>query len=168
MAELLDIVNVDDRVIGITDKETAHQTGQLHRVVAVYVLNNIGELYVQIHKSSGGLFDHSVGGHVSSGESYEEAAIREADEELNITEPLTHLATFYSQDEPYRHMFGLFSCTVNEEWEFVPNDEVSEVVPMPIDNVFLLMKSNPEKFTGGFLNTMEEYLRILGATAVQN
>jgi len=33
--ELFDIVDRKDRVIGTTDKKTAHETGQLHRVAAV-------------------------------------------------------------------------------------------------------------------------------------
>lgn len=155
--ELFDLVDEKDNVIGVTDKPTAHSTKQPHRVAAVYVFNDAGELYVQVHKSSGGLYDHSVGGHVSQGESYAVAAQREADEELGIKQPLNQLATFYSDEGVYLHMFGLFECNADPSWKFVPNDEVEEIIPMKLDNIRKLMESNPEKFTGGFINTMKQY-----------
>ncbi len=93
--------------------------------------------------------------------------IRDDAEELNITESLTHLSTFYSRDEPYRHMFGLFCCTVGNEWEFMPNDEVDEVIPMPLGDIIELMAREPDRFTGGFLNTMKEYVRVLGEAAIR-
>ena len=158
--ELFDLVDKKDNVIGVTDKPTAHSTKQLHRVAAVYVFNSAGELYVQVHKSSGGLYDHSVGGHVSQGETYAIAAEREADEELGIKQPLNQLATFYSDESVCLHMFGLFECTADPNWKFVPNDEVEEIIPMELDNVRILMSSNPEKFTGGFINTMDQYCKV--------
>src|SRR5680860_957217 len=98
--ELFDIVDKDDNIIGTTEKKTAHETGQLHRVGAVFVFNKQGLLYVQVHKSSGGLYDHSIGGHISKGESYEEGIKREAMEELGITQSLSKLSTFYSDETP--------------------------------------------------------------------
>lgn len=158
--ELFDLIDDKDNVIGVTDKPTAHNTMQLHRVAAVYVFNEVGELYVQVHKSSGGLYDHSVGGHVSRGETYAIAAQREADEELGIKQPLVVLTTFYSDEGVYLHMFGLFECVANNDWKFEPNDEVEEIIPMKLDEIRTLMKSSPEKFTGGFINTMQEYCKV--------
>lgn len=158
--EYFDLVDENDNVIGTTDKPTAHANKQLHRVAAVYVFNKAGELYVQVHKSSGGLYDHSVGGHVSKGEDYPTAASREADEELGIKQPLTHLSTFYSDEDIYLHMFGLFECVADKDWVFTPNDEVEEIVPMKLEDIKNLMSSEPDKFTGGFINTMREYLRL--------
>lgn len=160
--EQFDLVDTNDNVIGTTDKPTAHANKQLHRVAAVYVFNEAGELYVQVHKSSGGLYDHSVGGHVSKGEDYAKAASREAYEELGIRQPLTQLATFYSDEGVYLHMFGLFECIANNDWKFQPNDEVEEIIPRKVDDIRNLMKSNPEKFTRGFINTMLEYCKIKG------
>ncbi len=161
--EQFDLVDENDNVIGTTDKPTAHANKLLHRVAAVYVFNEDGELYVQIHKSSGGLYDHSVGGHVSKGEDYATAASREAEEELGITQPLTQLVTAYHSDEgKYGHMFGIFECAAEKTWKFVPNDEVEEIVPMKLEEIRKMMMNSPEKFTGGFINTMKEYVRIKG------
>lgn len=158
--ELVDLVDIDDNVIGVTNKIDAHLTGQLHRVGAVYVFDNKGRLYVQVHKKSGGLYDHSIGGHILQGETYEEGARREAAEELGITQSLEKLSVFYSDEGRMQHMFGLFLCIANPDWKFVPNDEVEEIIPIDIKDIQSLMKSNPKKFTGGFINTMNEFLRL--------
>ena len=158
--EQFDLIDENDTVIGTTDKPTAHGSKQLHRVVAVYVFNAAGELYVQVHKAGGGLYDHSVGGHVRKGEDYTTAAAREAAEELGITQPLTYLSTFYSDEGVYLHMFGLYECIASKDWKFVPNDEVEEIIPMTLEEIRRLMATNPEKFTGGFISTMKEYDRI--------
>jgi isopentenyldiphosphate isomerase len=160
--EQFDLIDEQDNIVGTTDKPTAHANRLPHRVAAVYVFNAKGELYVQIHKKSGGKFDNSVGGHVTQGESYAAAAKREAQEELGITQPLTYLSTLYSNEGSYRHMFGLFECVADERWEFIPNEEVEEIVPMRLEDIKKLMQTNPEKFTTGFINTMKAYRRIKG------
>ena len=160
--EQFDLVDENDTIIGTTDKPTAHANKQLHRVAAVYVFNRAGELYVQVHKTSGGLYDHSVGGHVSKGEDYATAASREAGEELGIKQPLSYLSTFYSDEGVYLHMFGLFECIAEKSWSFVPNDEVEEIIPMSLTKIRNLMKTNPERFTGGFINSMAEYCKVKG------
>lgn len=158
--ELIDLVDINDNVIGVTDKPTAHAKKQIHRVAAVYVFNSAGQLYVQVHKSSGGLYDHSVGGHLSKGENYEAAAVREAEEELGILQPLTNHAVFYSDEGKYLHMFGLLSCVADKHWKFIPNEEVEEIIPMKIEEIVSQMKHRPHLFTHGFINTMQEYLKV--------
>ena len=159
--ELFDIVDREDNVIGTTDKKTAHELGQLHRVAAVYVFNKKGELYVQKHRSDG-RFDHSVGGHVSRGETYAIGAAREAEEELGITQPLTEIAaSVYADEWPHmQHMFGIYECIADDEWEFTPNEEVNIIFPMSVIAIREAMRSEPDQYTNGFKITMAEYARI--------
>jgi isopentenyldiphosphate isomerase len=160
--ELFDVVDDRDTVIGTTDKKAAHMSGALHRVVAVFVFTQSGELYIQEHTRDG-KWDHSVGGHVKKGESYDEAAVREAQEELGINQPLTKLATSLSGEEyPYeQHLFGLYTCVVNADWKFVPNKEVTTIFPMNLVAVRQAMIDEPEeRFTRGFRITMAEYVRL--------
>ena len=159
--ELFDLVDRNDTVIGTTDKQTAHANGDLHRVSAVFVFDQNGDLIVQRHNRDG-KWDHSVGGHVRKGETYAEAAVREAAEELGITQPLEELAVSLSGDEPatQQHLFGLYVCTVDPSWVFVPNEEVSHVFPMSIAAIRQAMIDEPEdRFTHGFRITMAEYVR---------
>lgn len=159
--EQFDLVDINDNIIGTTDKETSHQNGGIHRVIAIYVFNSQNELYVQEHLKSGGLWDNSVGGHVIKNETYDQAAKREGFEELNLNCPLKKIATFYS-DETFgkmniKHMFSLYECTpVN--WQFIPNEEVKNIFPVKIGEIVQLMNISPNKFTPGFLNTMNQYI----------
>lgn len=164
--ELFDRVDQQDHIIGVTDKQEAHSTGFIHRVVAVYVFDRAGRLYVQHHKKSG-MYDHSIGGHVMQHESYEDAAKREAREELGITDPLQYLATFYSDESysgaNYRHMFALYTCTPTNAWQFIANDEVEKIEPMLVTEIVDKMNHEPRAFTPGFLNSMEFYLNHTGS-----
>jgi len=160
--ELFDIVDSQDTVIGTTDRKTAHTVGHLHRVAAVFVFNEAGELYVQRHLRDG-KWDHSVGGHVSKGETYAEAAVREAEEELGITQPLEELATSLSGEEypQEQHLFGLYTCVAEPGWVFEPNDEVEVIFPMSLQAIRQAMIDEPEdRFTRGFRITMAEYDRL--------
>jgi isopentenyldiphosphate isomerase len=162
--EKFDLVDINDNVIGETDKETSHKNGDLHRVVAIYVFNQNGELYLQEHLKSGGLFDHSVGGHVTKGEDYNAAAKREGFEELGLTCSLKKVDTFYSDEsyssKPIFHMFTIFECTPAKDWHFIPNNEVKKITPMKIKDIVNMMNREPIRFTPGFINTMYHYILI--------
>lgn len=160
--ELFDLVNEKDEIIGITNKEESHGNGAIHRVAAVYVFDKDGKLYVQEHIKSGRL-DHSVGGHVGKGETYDEAAKRESFEELGLTDSLISISRFYSDERisgvNIRHYFGLYECRPNPNWKFQANEEVKNIFPMEINEVVQSMNESPERFTGGFINSMEEYVK---------
>ena len=87
--EMLDLVDDGNRIVGRVSRGSVHGNPSLqHRAVHVFVRNSDGDLFLQ--KRSGdkriqpGKWDTSVGGHVQAGQSYEEAAVREATEELGI------------------------------------------------------------------------------------
>ncbi|MDZ7785945.1 MAG: NUDIX domain-containing protein [Candidatus Saccharibacteria bacterium] len=163
--EYFDVVDENDRPNGEkTTKAEAHEHRIIHRCAAVFVFNQNGNLYVQEHLKHNNKLDHTVGGHVSAGEDYETAAYREMAEEIGLSGvKLQEVATgYYSDEGVYIHMFGIFKCTAPKAWEFTPNDEVEVIYPMPVEKIVKQMQSHPEKFTGGFINTMKKYL---GATS---
>ncbi len=88
MTEWLDIVDEHDRVIGRDTRARIHAAGHLHRSSHIVLFNTRGEVFVQLrskNKDSGaGLWDTSAAGHVDSGETYAECAVRELYEELGI------------------------------------------------------------------------------------
>lgn len=87
-ADMVDVVDGQDRVIGAATREEAHAGFLRHRFVQVMVVGSDGRFLLQrrsMRKAKGpGLFDASVGGHVDAGEGYREAAVREAGEELGL------------------------------------------------------------------------------------
>ena len=89
MEEMLTLVTPDDsRVIGPVPRSLAHGNPALvHRSVHILVLGG-GRLLLQKRSlrkdTQPGKWDTSVGGHVAFGQTYEEAARREAEEEIGI------------------------------------------------------------------------------------
>ncbi len=160
--EEFDLVNEQDEVIGTTNKEKSHRDAGIHRVVAIYVFTLDGKLYIQDHIKSG-MWDHSVGGHVSKGEDYDQAVVREGKEELGLDGPFQKLSHFYSDEtyrgKPIKHFFTLYEGTP-VDWKFVPNDEVKKIQPCTIEEIVDWMNRNPEKFTPGFINSMAEYITV--------
>jgi isopentenyldiphosphate isomerase len=86
-AEILDLVDRDDTVIGQFDRNSRNYgTFSNFRVVNAFMINDAGELWIPRRTANKRIFpnalDMSVGGHVASGEDYEHAFLREAREEL--------------------------------------------------------------------------------------
>src|SRR3989338_2368529 len=86
--ELMDFVNEKDEVIGKALQKDIYGKLLTHRIVHVLIFNDKGEMALQLRsKNKNFVPDHwstSAGGHVQSGETYEQAALRECEEELGI------------------------------------------------------------------------------------
>lgn len=87
--ELLDLVDLNDRVIGtIMRSQTSKPFKGYIRAAELFIVNDHGKLWVprrSLNKkiAPGGL-DYSAAGHVASGETYESTLYREVAEEINM------------------------------------------------------------------------------------
>ena len=86
--ELFDVVDEEDRVIGVARRGEVHARKLRHRAVHILVQSPEGDIFLQKRSmqkdSQPGKWDSSASGHLDSGESYEVAAVRELGEELGI------------------------------------------------------------------------------------
>jgi isopentenyldiphosphate isomerase len=83
--EPLAVYDAQGRVVGARGREEAKRSGLVLGAVNVLLVNARGELLLQrrsADKENGGRWDKTVGGHVGAGEGYDQAALREAGEEL--------------------------------------------------------------------------------------
>lgn len=88
--ELLDIVNNNDIVVGAELRSVIYQQKMKHfRVINALIVNDDGKLWIPKRTATKALFpsclDMSVGGHVQSGETYDQAFERELQEELRLS-----------------------------------------------------------------------------------
>ena len=102
--EILDIVDEQDRVVGRAPRGEAYARGLRHRCVFIEARDAEGRLFVHRRTPTKLVFpshyDMFVGGVVGAGESYDEAALREAEEELGVSglSVPSHLFTFLYDD----------------------------------------------------------------------
>jgi len=88
--EWFPLVDEQGTIIGKATRSTVHsKPGLLHPVVHLHVFNERGEIFLQKRPANKDVqpnkWDTSVGGHVSFGETIEQALLREAMEELKLT-----------------------------------------------------------------------------------
>ena len=87
--EYLDLVDENDTVIGKKKRLEVYAEHLSHfRTVSAFLINSKGELWIPRRTPDKALFpsclDMSMGGHVESGEIYEQTFVREIQEELNL------------------------------------------------------------------------------------
>lgn len=90
--EYFDIRNADGTITGvIKERSLVHQDGDLHGTVHIFIVRPQGDSYdLLLQKRSKdkdawpGCYDISSAGHLSAGQDYMEAALRELEEELGI------------------------------------------------------------------------------------
>ena len=88
MSEILDVVNDNDEVIGQGERDRVHREGLVCRLIYVCFYNSNREVILQkrstTKKNDPGKLTTAVSGHVSSGQDYLEAAVRETLEETGV------------------------------------------------------------------------------------
>ncbi|MFJ5778349.1 NUDIX hydrolase [Streptomyces sp. NPDC093094] len=87
--EILDIVDEHDRVVGRRPRGEVYAEGLRHRCVFVQARDAQGRIFVHRRTADKlvfpSLYDMFVGGVVGAGETYDDAALREAEEELGVS-----------------------------------------------------------------------------------
>ena len=104
--EILDVVDDEDRVIGQARRADIYAKNLRHRCTFILVTNSDGNIFVHRRTPTKmafpSLYDAFVGGVVGAGEAYDDAAHREAEEELGVTglAPPDFLFKFLFEDGP--------------------------------------------------------------------
>jgi hypothetical protein len=83
--ELLNVYDAEGVVVDAQPRRAAKASGRAVGAINALLVNSRGEVLLQrrpADKENGGLWDKSVGGHVSAGESFDTTLVREAGEEL--------------------------------------------------------------------------------------
>lgn len=129
--ECFPVIDPGGLVIGRASRTYCH-SGQkpLHPVVHLHIIDRYSRIYLQKRSMKKdiqpGKWDTAVGGHVSYGESIQEALFRESFEELGFTDfnPV-HIETYQFESEIEKEMVNVFAAVGS--YELRPDmDEVDE------------------------------------------
>ena len=158
--EIVQIVDEDDNEIGAVARHIMRRQRLIHRASYILVFNTNQELFVQKRTMSKdmypGYLDVAAGGVVLAGESYEQSAERELEEELGIRAKIRFLFDHYYEDADNRVWGRIFSCTHGGPFTFQP-EEVADGWFMTIDQALDL--STKEPFTPDGLEILQRLTR---------
>jgi isopentenyldiphosphate isomerase len=155
VAEIFDVVNERDEVIGQKPRDEVHRLGLMHRAVHVLVFNSRGQVFLQKRSMKKdrqpGLWDSSASGHVDSGEDYDACAVREVREEIGLqlkAVPQRLFKLVASPETDQEHVW-VYRCT--SEGPFTLNeDEIERGGWFAPDEVTSWMSDKPEDFASAF------------------
>lgn len=165
MEEYVVLVNPEDTVLGLMEKQQAHINGLLHRAFSVFLFNQKGEMLLQKRASkkyhSPNQWTNAVCSHPRKGETYLDGANRRLNEELGIKTDLSEKFNFiYKADvggNLWEHELDYVFTGVYEDNFSLNPDEVEEIRYISMENLDKEIIENPENFTEWFKIILEEY-----------
>lgn len=163
--EYLDIVNKEDKVIGKGTRRSVHEKHNIHRGVHVFIVNRKGEILIQQRSKDKDdrplYYDASVGAQVLSGETYRQAALREAEEELGISGiKLKKICKYKSFSDRQREIRTLFSARHDGPFK-INKEEVEKIEFWSVEKVQEVIRKGSVNFTTGFEISFRHYLKYI-------
>lgn len=170
--EYIDILNDKGELTGeVASREDVHRAGHLHKVIHVLVINSKGELLIQKRtpnkEKNPNMWDISCAGHLSSGNTSIEGAIREFQEELGIKIESSDIKLIYSLKRSYipkqefieNEIQDVYLCKKDIDINDVKvqKEEVAEVKYIP----FELYVENFYNKNKDFVYRGEEYKNVI-------
>ena len=126
--EFLDIIDDNDDVIGSASRDEIYEKRLLHRIVHVFVFRG-DKMALQLRSEEASYLPlhwcTAAAGHVSAGETCEEAALRELEEETKVRLPIEFLGNFFVSDIGIKKL--LVSFTANFDGDLEAGDKVKKI-----------------------------------------
>lgn len=129
--EIFSLVDEDGNVIGKATRKHCHDGSMLlHPVIHLHIFDSKGNLFLQKRSSKKDIFpnfwDSSVGGHVDWGEVPDEAALREAKEELGLENLNINFITKHIIETRFERELTYCYYAVSDQKPQPDMDEVSD------------------------------------------
>lgn len=159
--ELFDEVDSCDRVIAPRTRAEIHKNKLRHRAVHAIFFDFKNRILLQKRSASKDsyplAYTTSCSGHVDSNETYEDALIRETEEELGVKLSLKdfkYIGKLEACEETGWEFTKVYACRAEMRFN-PPADEVASLDWAEIKNFEADAKANPRKYTPSFLKVYE-------------
>jgi len=152
--ELLSHVDGNDVEIEGIRREECHNESikPWHRNSHVYIINSKGELYItrrsHTKDTSPNLLTVTTAGHIRYGEDPMESAQRELMEELCLEAPINFVKK-YKVDYGFEREFIYVYFGKTDNIPQIGNEEVGEIIPMPLEKVVSGIKDESLRLSPG-------------------
>ncbi len=166
MAESLAFVNENDEPIGVGDRQQAWTNGYYTRNIRVVLRDENGRFLSQKRSSKkttfAGMWTVAASGHVDEGETWDEAARRETQEEIGVAVDLKLVGNFvFKNDEDgkkIRQIIHVYEAVIDSSTQFsLQQDEVEDIKWYKLEDLKSLMQATPNKFTPSFRETVARF-----------
>lgn len=158
------LVNQDDEVIGSKARNKIDHINDIYRVSALWVTNFRGDILLAQRKLTKkhhpGKWGPAVAGTVEEGESYSDNIIKEAEEELGLTNINPRLSEKMFVDGKYKHFTQYYTLVLDKPAEdfMIEEKELEQVKWIPENELIDDIKKHPEKYLDS-MNAIIEQLR---------
>jgi len=147
-SELFYWIDKQDNELGSITRQEAHSgTKKIHRAVDTLLTNDKNQVLMQKRSkykdTNPGYWATSASGHVTYGQSYEEAAIRETKEELGISlKDLTFLKEIFFESDLEKEIIKIYRANYQGEKIIADENEVEETRWVDIKNLKKFSQKN--------------------------
>ncbi len=160
--EFLDVVDDNDNVVGKVPFDEVYKKKLPHRIVHILIFNSKGEIALQLRSSKKSFcpnhWSTPVGGHVQSGETYQQAALREFQEELGTTSEIEFAYNdLYESESGMKKFIATFTTDYDGPFNINP-EEVEKVEYFSLDKIREMIESG-DKFHPELLFLLESHFQ---------
>jgi len=174
--EYLDVVDENDKLTGKTEERNIiHKEGIWHREVAVWIINDSGEILLQKRAATKKQYPNKwaiCAGHVDAGEKVESAIIREINEELGIDvkiDDLEYIDVYKVQEDiaenNIKNYYFNYTYFLNNNYKIedytIQLEELSELKFISLKELENIVKTKNKDFTFSDRLYMEDVLEKL-------
>lgn len=176
MEEKFDVLNPNGtHTDKVETRENCHLQGLYHKAVVLFIVNSKNEILLQRRSENKkmwpNMWDISAGGHVLAGEYGYQAAIREAEEELGISDVKTQEMLFIESCLSHQEKGNIIDNMLNEYYIIykdidinklqLQEEEVSEVKWFTIEEIEKMMNDGYKEITSktGVWDTLVTFIK---------
>ncbi|HIA91952.1 TPA: NUDIX domain-containing protein [Candidatus Saccharibacteria bacterium] len=162
---LIQIVDENDNLIGHKERSEVDYSKDIYRITALWLTNSSNQVLLAQRKHTKekdpGLWGPAMAGTLDEGETYDENAYKEVDEEIGLkNETLTKEQKEYVES-PRKYFLQWFSLVLDKPIDYftVQEDEVEQVKWIDAKELAKDIQENPQNYVPSMPRVLDTFLK---------